>query len=99
MVIFWFLQPGLFLGSSRGPGIVFYLWVGMFGVFVVAQFWTFCADLYTDERGKRMLPLIAIGATSGAARRIVDPRELLTKCGPRSSAREYAPARRHRCRC
>jgi AAA family ATP:ADP antiporter len=39
----------------------------MFGVFVVAQFWTFCADVYTDERGKRMLPFIAIGATSGAA--------------------------------
>jgi AAA family ATP:ADP antiporter len=34
---------------------------------VVAQFWTFCADVYTDERGKRMLPFIAIGATSGAA--------------------------------
>jgi len=39
----------------------------MFGVFVVAQFWTFCADVYTDERGKRMLPFIAVGATSGAA--------------------------------
>jgi AAA family ATP:ADP antiporter len=39
----------------------------MFGVFVVAQFWTFCADVYTDERGKRMMPFIAIGATSGAA--------------------------------
>jgi AAA family ATP:ADP antiporter len=67
MVIFWFLQPGLFLGDLPWTGIVFYLWVGMFGVFVVAQFWTFCADVYTDERGKRMLPLIAIGATSGAA--------------------------------
>jgi AAA family ATP:ADP antiporter len=39
----------------------------MFGVFVVAQFWTFCADVYSDEQGKRMLPFIAIGATSGAA--------------------------------
>jgi AAA family ATP:ADP antiporter len=37
----------------------------MFGVFVVAQFWTFCADVYTDDRGRRMLPLVAIGATSG----------------------------------
>ncbi len=67
MVIFWFLQPGLFIGALPFSGIVFYLWVGMFGVFVVAQFWTFCADIYTDERGRRMLPLIAIGATSGAA--------------------------------
>ncbi len=67
MVIFWFLQPGLFIGALPLSGIVFYVWVGMFGVFVVAQFWTFCADIYTDERGRRMLPLIAIGATSGAA--------------------------------
>ena len=47
-------------------GIAFYLWVGMFGLFVVAQFWAFAADLYTDERGRRLLPMIAIGATSGA---------------------------------
>ena len=67
MVIFWFFQPNLFFGELPWSGIAFYLWVGMFGVFVVAQFWTFCADVYTDERGKRMLPMIAIGATSGAA--------------------------------
>lgn len=67
MVIFWFLQPGMFFEALPVSGIIFYLWVGMFGVFVVAQFWTFCADIYTDERGRRMLPLIAVGATSGAA--------------------------------
>ncbi|UCC55268.1 MAG: hypothetical protein JSU75_07760 [Gammaproteobacteria bacterium] len=67
MVIFWFLQPNLFFDKLPLSGIVYYLWVGMFGVFVVAQFWTFCADIYTDERGRRMLPFIAIGATSGAA--------------------------------
>jgi AAA family ATP:ADP antiporter len=67
LVIFWFLQPGYFFEALPISGIVFYVWVGMFGVFVVAQFWTFCADVYTDERGKRMLPMIAIGATSGAA--------------------------------
>ncbi len=67
MVIFWFLQPNFFFDNLPLSGIVYYLWVGMFGVFVVAQFWTFCADVYTDERGKRMLPFIAIGATSGAA--------------------------------
>jgi AAA family ATP:ADP antiporter len=67
MIIFWFLQPNFFFDHLPISGIVYYLWVGMFGVFVVAQFWTFCADIYTDERGKRMLPFIAIGATSGAA--------------------------------
>lgn len=66
LVLFWFLQPNFFLDNLPGMGIAFYLWVGMFGLFVVAQFWAFAADLYTDERGRRLLPLIAIGATSGA---------------------------------
>lgn len=66
LVLFWLLQPNFFLENLPGMGIAFYLWVGMFGLFVVAQFWAFAADLYTDERGRRLLPLIAIGATSGA---------------------------------
>jgi len=66
MVVFWLLQPNFFFGALPIMGIVFYLWVGIFGVFVVAQFWTFAADLYTTEQGDRLLPLIAIGATSGA---------------------------------
>jgi AAA family ATP:ADP antiporter len=67
MVVFWALQPGIFFEHLPISGIVFYLWVGMFGVFVVAQFWAFAADVYDDHRGRRMLPMIAIGATAGAA--------------------------------
>ncbi len=67
LAAFWVLQPGLLVESLPGVGIVFYLWVGMFGVFVVAQFWAFATDLYGDERGRRLLPLIAIGGTAGAA--------------------------------
>jgi AAA family ATP:ADP antiporter len=67
LVVFWLLQPGFFLENLPYAGVVFYLWVGMFGVFIVAQFWTLAADLYAGERGTRLLPLIAIGATAGAA--------------------------------
>jgi AAA family ATP:ADP antiporter len=67
IVIFWALQPGVFFEYLPASGIAFYLWVGMFSVFVVAQFWTFAADIYTDEAGRRLLPMIAIGATAGAA--------------------------------
>lgn len=67
LIIFWFLQPNFFLEYLPGTGIAFYLWVGMFGVFVVAQFWTFTADLYSDEQGRRLMPMIAVGATAGAA--------------------------------
>jgi AAA family ATP:ADP antiporter len=66
LLIFWVLHPGLLGEPVPGAGIAFYIWVGMFGVFVVSQFWAFAADLYNYERGERLLPLIAIGATAGA---------------------------------
>ncbi len=65
LLFFWLLQPNFIFEATPLVGIVFYVWVGISGVFVVAQFWTFCADVYNQERGKRILPLIAIGATSG----------------------------------
>ena len=67
LAVFWVIQPDFFVVNLPYTGIVFYLWVGMFGVFVVAQFWAFAADLYVEERGNRIFPLIAVGATSGAA--------------------------------
>ncbi|HSD10956.1 MAG TPA: hypothetical protein VLF14_08225 [Candidatus Binatia bacterium] len=67
LVVFWALQPGLVFDDVGYVGIAFYLWVGIFNVFVVAQFWAFAADLYSHEAGKRLFPLIAIGATAGAA--------------------------------
>lgn len=67
LVIFWFLQPDFFIRNLPATGVAFYLWVGMFGVFVVAQFWAFAADVYTDERGRRLIPFVAVGATAGAA--------------------------------
>src|SRR5204863_5469144 len=36
------------LARARAPiGLAFYLWVGIFNVLVVANFWSFAADLYT----------------------------------------------------
>ena len=62
LLVFWLLR----YTHVAGVGVVFYIWVGMFGLFVVAQFWAFAADLYTEERGHRLMPMIAIGATAGA---------------------------------
>jgi AAA family ATP:ADP antiporter len=64
---FWLLRPGFLFETTSNLGVGFYLWVGIFSVGVVAQFWSFAADLYTDERGKRLFPLIAVGASAGAA--------------------------------
>jgi AAA family ATP:ADP antiporter len=45
--------------------IIFYVWLGIFNLMVVAQFWGFSNDLYTEEAGKRLFPLIMFGANFG----------------------------------
>lgn len=63
LVIFYFLDLG---GLAVKPmGILFFIWIGIFNYFVIAQFWGFANDLYSDEVGKRTFPLVALGATSG----------------------------------
>ena len=47
-------------------GIAFFLWIGVFNMAAVAQFWAFANDIYSSERGKRLFPLIGIGASLGA---------------------------------
>ena len=47
-------------------GIPFYLWIGVFNMSAVAQFWAFANDIYSSERGKRLFPLVGIGASLGA---------------------------------
>jgi len=47
-------------------GFAFFVWVGIFNVAIVAQFWSFANDIYSIPTGERLLPLIAVGATIGA---------------------------------
>ena len=54
------------LGAGLQVGVVFFLWIGIFSLMVIAQFWAFCNDLYTVEAGKRLFAVIAFGASSGA---------------------------------
>ena len=44
-------------------GIVYFLWIGIFNVVVIAQFWAFANDLYTQDQGKRLFPVIGVGAS------------------------------------
>jgi ATP:ADP antiporter, AAA family len=61
LVLFWIL------GGARVPlGIPFFLWVGIFNVVTIAQFWSFAADTYTDEQGRRLFPIVGIGSSVGA---------------------------------
>ena len=44
-------------GAGVRIGIAFYLWIGVFNMAAVAQFWAFANDLYSTERGKRLFPV------------------------------------------
>lgn len=47
-------------------GLPFFLWVGVFSYTVVAQFWGLAADIYNEEQGKRLFPIIGAGSSIGA---------------------------------
>ncbi|HEY8086937.1 MAG TPA: hypothetical protein VIF09_03810 [Polyangiaceae bacterium] len=47
-------------------GVPFFLWVGIFNMTAVSQFWTLAADVYTPEQGKRLFGVIGGGSSIGA---------------------------------
>ncbi len=70
MTVFFVLSIELFyVGAAYALphlGFVFYVWVGIFSVTIIAQFWSYANDLYTRDAGERLFPIIALGATLGA---------------------------------
>jgi AAA family ATP:ADP antiporter len=55
------------LAEAKAPiGVVFFLWIGVFSLMVIAQFWAYANDVYAPDEGKRLFAVIAFGASSGA---------------------------------
>jgi ATP:ADP antiporter, AAA family len=52
--------------GARALGIVFFIWVSVFNLFVVALFWSFMADVFDSRRAREVFPLIALGGMAGA---------------------------------
>lgn len=54
--------------AARVPyvGVAFFIWVGIFNISLIAQFWSYANDICTKEAGDRLFPIIAIGMTAGA---------------------------------
>ena len=54
--------------AARVPyvGVAFFIWVGIFNISLIAQFWSFANDIYAKEAGDRLFPTIMIGMTAGA---------------------------------
>ena len=47
-------------------GTAFFVWVGVFGLVVSAQFWAFAASAFNTKSGQRLFPVIMLGASLGA---------------------------------
>jgi ATP:ADP antiporter, AAA family len=47
-------------------GVAFFIWVGIFNMSLVAQFWAYANDIYSKDAGDRLFPMIVIGQTAGA---------------------------------
>jgi AAA family ATP:ADP antiporter len=68
--LFFLLNIELFALAVAGAvpyvGVGFFIWVGIFNMSVIAQFWAYANDTYSKDQGDRLFPMIAIGQTAGA---------------------------------
>src|SRR5512134_982773 len=64
IAIFWLLLA-LDIGTVH-VARVFFVWISVFNLFAVSVFWSFMADLYASEQGKRLFGFIAAGGSAGA---------------------------------
>lgn len=63
-------------------GVVYYIWLGVFNLFSIAQLWSFATDLFTPAQGKRLFSLLGVGASSGAVGGAWIAGKLITPLGP-----------------
>ena len=74
LVVFYFLaQAGVPLA------IPFFIWIGVFSLMIVAQFWSFANVIYDKSEGERLFAIVGFGASLGAvvgariADRLIEP--------------------------
>ncbi len=60
-------------------GMIYFVWIGVFSLMIVSQFWSFANDVYSKEEGERLLVVVGLGASLGAvagsriADRLIEP--------------------------
>jgi AAA family ATP:ADP antiporter len=62
VLIFWLLLAFYDFGWVI---YAFYMWSGIVGLVVVAQFWTLANDIFTPREGKRLFGILTAGGTLG----------------------------------
>ncbi len=83
MLIFWvvFSQARESGEEYIWLGRAFFVWLSVFNLFVVSVFWSFMADIYTREQGRRLFGLITSGGSIGAILGGVMTSSLVTNIG------------------
>jgi AAA family ATP:ADP antiporter len=77
LLVFYFLAQA----QVRYLDSAFFVWMGIFNVMIIAQFWALANDIYTAEEGKRLFAVVAVGSTLGAIvgatvfEKLVDPKK------------------------
>jgi AAA family ATP:ADP antiporter len=64
LAVFWLLLT--FDVERLTVARVFFVWISVFSLFAVSVFWSFMADLFSSEQGKRLFAFIAAGGSAGA---------------------------------
>jgi ATP:ADP antiporter, AAA family len=65
-LVFFYAASTSGLKSSLWLSLVFFIWVGIFNMMLVAQLWAFANDVYDQDRGKRLFAIVGLGASVGA---------------------------------
>jgi AAA family ATP:ADP antiporter len=69
VTLFFAACPVIFYGLNMAGvplAIIFFIWIGIFSLMVIAQFWSFATDIYTKEEGGRLFPIVGFGGSLGA---------------------------------
>ncbi|HEX6573108.1 MAG TPA: Npt1/Npt2 family nucleotide transporter [Steroidobacteraceae bacterium] len=69
VTLFFVVTLPLFAGlvwAGAPIELMFYVWVGIYGLMVISQMWAFAADTFNIKSGQRLFPVIMIGANLGA---------------------------------
>jgi AAA family ATP:ADP antiporter len=71
VIVFLFFTSNLLIFALLAQarvriGVAFFFWLGVFSYTAVAQFWAFAADIFTEEQGTRIFPLLGLGSSLGA---------------------------------
>jgi ATP:ADP antiporter, AAA family len=64
LAIFWLLLT--FDVERQTVARVFFVWISVFVLFAVSVFWSFMADVWSSEQGKRLYGFVAAGGSIGA---------------------------------